>query len=118
MDTKLLARIGAGAFVAVALTMTVLQLREEPEVSPTETITVSKADDDPLPEMLRLCSELGQLAETTNECRQAWAENRRRFLAPGARPKERFPQAHPVNDNSARPSGSQPVTVPTKSGGQ
>jgi hypothetical protein len=29
MDTKLFARIGAGAFVAIALTMSVLQLREE-----------------------------------------------------------------------------------------
>ena len=35
MDTKLFARIGAGAFVAVALTMSVLQLREErPEPLP------------------------------------------------------------------------------------
>ena len=31
MDTKLFARIGAGAFVAVALTMTALQLREDPD---------------------------------------------------------------------------------------
>ena len=118
MDTKLFARIGAGAFVAIALTMTVLQLREEPKVSPTETITVSEADGDPLPEMLRLCSELGQLAETTNECRQAWAENRRRFLAPGARPMARFPQPDPVIDNSGQPIRSQPIVVPSKSGGQ
>jgi hypothetical protein len=49
MDTKLFARIGAGAFVAIALTMSVLQLREErPEPLP-EVITVFEPDGDPLP---------------------------------------------------------------------
>ena len=44
MDTKLFARIGAGAFVAIALTMSVLQLREErPEPLP-EIITVFEPD--------------------------------------------------------------------------
>jgi len=112
MDTKLFARIGAIAFVAVAITMTALQLREERKPDRTEIVTVSDPDGDPLPEMLRLCSELGQLAETTNECRQAWAENRRRFLAPGARPMERFPKAGPMNGNSGQPS-----VAPSGSGG-
>ena len=118
MDTKLFARIGAIAFVAVAITMSALQLREERKPEPIEAVTVNEPDGDPLPEMLRLCSELGQLAETTNECRQAWAENRRRFLAPGARPMERFPQGQPIIDNSGQASPSQPVAVPPKSGGQ
>lgn len=116
MNTKLLARLGAGAFVAIALTMTALQLREEPKVPATETMTVPEPDGDPLPEMLRLCSELGQIAETTNECRQAWAENRRRFLAPGARPMERMPQPAPVIEESGEPSRSQAVPAPPKSG--
>ncbi|ATE66826.1 putative entry exclusion protein TrbK-alt [Rhizorhabdus dicambivorans] len=118
MDTKLFARIGAIAFVAVAITMTALQLREERKPDRTEIVTVSDPDGDPLPEMLRLCSELGELAETTNECRQAWAENRRRFLAPGARPKERFPQAGPIIDSSGQPSQSQPVVVSSGTGGR
>lgn len=110
MNTKLLARLSAGAFVAIALTMAALQLREEPKVAPTETIAVAETEGDPLPGMLRLCSELGQAAETTNECRQAWAENRRRFLAPGARPMERMPQPAPVTEDSG-----QPVAVPSNS---
>lgn len=117
MDTKLFARIGAVAFVAIALTTTALQLREERKPELTEAVTVNEPDGDPLPEMLRLCSELGQLAETTNECRQAWAENRRRFLAPGARPMERFPQPNPVTSDSVRPPQSQPVAVPSNTGG-
>lgn len=118
MDTKLFARIGAVAFVAFALTMTALQLREERKPEQTQAVTVAERDGDPLPEMLRLCSELGQLAETTNECRRAWAENRRRFLAPGARPMERMPQPAPVIDNSGQSSPSQPVVLPSPTGGQ
>jgi conjugative transfer region protein TrbK len=80
MDTKLFARIGAGAFVAIALTMSVLQLREErPEPLP-EVITVFEPDSDPLPAQLRACAAMGELALSSPDCRAAWAEKRRRFL--------------------------------------
>ena len=80
MDTKLFARIGAGAFVAIALTMSVLQLREErPEPLP-EIITVFEPDGDPLPGQLRACAAIGELALSSPDCRAAWAEKRRRFL--------------------------------------
>lgn len=80
MDSKLFARIGAGAFVAVALTLSLLQLREErPELLP-EIITVLEPDGDPLPAILRTCSDMGELALSSPDCREAWAENRRRFL--------------------------------------
>ena len=80
METKLFARIGAGAFVAVALTMTVLQLREEPASPEPEIITVWEPDGDPLPAQLRACSAMGELAVSSPDCRTAWAEKRRRFL--------------------------------------
>lgn len=80
MDTRLFARIGAGAFVAVALTMTVLDLREEPKVPPPEIITVFEPDGDPLPAQLKACAAMGELALSTPDCRAAWAEKRRRFL--------------------------------------
>jgi conjugative transfer region protein TrbK len=80
MDTKLFARIGAGAFVAVALTMSVLQLREEPAPPPTEVITVWEPDGDPLPAQLRACAAMGEQALSAPDCRAAWAEKRRRFL--------------------------------------
>lgn len=80
MDTKLFARLGAGAFVAIALTMSVLQLREErPEPLP-EVITVFEPDGDPLPGQLRACAAMGELALSSPDCRAAWAEKRRRFL--------------------------------------
>ena len=80
MDSKLFARIGAGAFVAVALTMSVLQLREEPELPPAEASIVWVPDGDPLPATLRACSAMGEQALSSPDCRAAWAEKRRRFL--------------------------------------
>lgn len=80
MDTKLFARIGAGAFVAIALTMSVLQLREERPAPLPEVITVWEPDGDPLPAQLRACAAMGELALSSPDCRAAWAEKRRRFL--------------------------------------
>ena len=80
MDTKLFARIGAGAFVAVALTMTVLDLREEPGPPPPQSITLFEPDGDPLPGQLKACAAMGELALSSPDCRAAWAEKRRRFL--------------------------------------
>lgn len=80
MDTKLFARIGAGAFVAIALTMSVLQLREERPAPLPEIITVWEPDGDPLPAQLRACLAMGELALSSPDCRAAWAEKRRRFL--------------------------------------
>lgn len=80
MDSKLFARIGAGTFVAVALTMTVLGLREEPELPSTEFSNDGVPDGDPLPATLRACSAMGEQALSSPDCRAAWAEKRRRFL--------------------------------------
>ena len=80
MDTKLFARIAAGAFVAVALTMTVLTLREEREVVQSEVVTIQEPDSDPLPGQLKACAAMGELALSSPDCRAAWAEKRRRFL--------------------------------------
>ena len=80
MDSKLFARIGAGVFVAVALTMSLLQLREEPAEPLPESITDLEPDGDPLPAILRACSNMGELALSSPDCHEAWAEKRRRFL--------------------------------------
>ena len=60
--------------------LTVLDLREEPRLPPTETITVFEPDGDPLPAQLRACAAMGELALSTPDCHAAWAEKRRRFL--------------------------------------
>jgi conjugative transfer region protein TrbK len=80
MDIRLFARIGAIGFVAVVLTMTALQLREEPRPVPMEVTTVFEPDGDPLALQLRACAQMGELALSSPDCRAAWAEKRRRFL--------------------------------------
>lgn len=110
MDTKLFARIGAGAFVAIALTMSVLQLREErPEPLP-EVITVFEPDGDPLPAQLRACAAMGELALSSSDCLAAWAEKRRRFL--GQEGEASTPASDPAaqaSDAPAPPSQPQPA---------
>lgn len=92
MDTKLFARVGAIAFVGVAITMTALQLREEPVRVVPEVIDVTDPDSDLLPELLRQCNAMGEAAARDPICHAAWAEKRRRFLgkdrhaAPGPGP--------------------------------
>ena len=102
MDTKLFARIGAGAFVAIALTMSLLQLREGPEVTPIETETVWEPDGDPLPAQLRACAAMGELALSSPDCRAAWAEKRRRFL--GVESEASEADSDPAVDATAAPT--------------
>lgn len=90
MDTNLFARIAAGAFVAVALTMTVLTLREEREVVQSAVVTIREPDGDPLPGQLKACAAIGELALSAPDCRAAWAEQRQRFL--GIEPGEASPE--------------------------
>ncbi len=103
MDTKLFARIGAGAFVAIALTMSVLQLREEPMPSPPEVITVWEPDGDPLPAQLRVCAAMGEQALSAPDCRAAWAEKRRRFLRVDSKASERPADADALPSTSDAP---------------
>ena len=109
MDTKLFARIGAGAFVAIALTMSVLQLRKERPTPLPEVITVVEPDGDPLPAQLRACAAMGEHALSSLECRAVWAEKRRRFLGSGADPSK--PAADAAADSSAA-AASDPATEP------
>ncbi len=113
MDTKLFARIGAGTFVAIALTMSLLQLHEGPEVTLPETITVWEPDSDPLPAQLRACSAIGELALSSPDCRAAWAEKRRRFL--GIESNVSDPASDTEVDTTAAPT---PPSEPQPAKGQ
>lgn len=99
MDTKLLARIGAVIFVAIAITMTAIEMSQAPEPARDEPAAVADntATADPLLIELRRCQSLGASGASDPDCLRAWAENRRRFLAPGARPA-----AHIADDTSTK----------------
>ena len=91
MDSKLLARIGAIVFVAIAITMTAIEMSRPPELMREVPVAVAETPaTDPLLIELRRCQSLGQAGASDPDCLRAWAENRRRFLAPGARPAARI----------------------------
>lgn len=84
MNGTILARIAAIAFVAFAITATVLALREDHRPSDVTTAppAVRKQNDtDPLQAELQRCQALGEAATRDPECLEAWAESRRRFLS-------------------------------------
>lgn len=118
MDTKLMARIGAIIFVAIAITMTAIQLREAPKPgADPELVMIDEPDSDLLRAELVRCSGIGEAGASDPACLRAWAENRRRFLTPGARPKERMPvpsdnasESSPFGE--AEPLGNDGAPIP------
>ena len=101
MDSKLFARIGAGAFVAIAITMAVLELREEPAPSPGDVIAAAHEAGDDTKATLAYCAALGFEAASVDICTAAWAAERRRFLGQAERDAAVVP---PVTDNSGDPT--------------
>lgn len=91
MDGKLLARLGAVVFVAVAITATAIEMtrkEEEPASQVLRPVQVMPAD--PLREAQRRCQLLGEAASRDTECLRVWAETRDRFL--GIAPAPASPQ--------------------------
>jgi conjugative transfer region protein TrbK len=103
MTSKLFARVGAGAFVAIAITMAVLELREEPAPPQVEIVTVPDESGDDAKATLAFCSELGLEAASVDVCTEAWAAERRRFLGQA----ERAPA-----ENDAAPSAATVESAP------
>jgi conjugative transfer region protein TrbK len=90
MDMKLAARIGAATFVALAITATAIEASRKEE-APARAFAPAVVQTDPLRVELARCQLLGEGGARDPACLRAWAENRRRFLAPGSRPMERMP---------------------------
>lgn len=117
MDGKMLARLGAVVFVAVAVTATAIELsRKEEEPTVRDLSRAATAPVDPLREELLRCQLLGESGPRDAACLRAWAENRQRFLAPGARPVERLPEAPPAlrpSRNTTAPAEDDPIRKET-----
>ena len=94
MDMKMLARLGALVFVAVAILATAVEFGRK-EVEPSPLPSASSGEPDPLRAELVRCQMLGEAGIRDTACLRAWAENRRRFMAPGARPMERLSETPP-----------------------
>jgi conjugative transfer region protein TrbK len=99
MQTKTVVRIAAVAFVAVAITVSAIQVRmSSTPVESGRAAAPTLAGADPLlPELVR-CQSIGAAGATDRDCLRAWAENRRRFLAPGSRSATALPVAGAASD--------------------
>lgn len=81
MEGKVLARIAAIVFVAVAITATVIEMtREDVFTAPAPSVPSLQPPTDPLREGQRRCQRLGETAANDAECLHIWAETRDRFL--------------------------------------
>ena len=81
MDGKMLARLGAVVFVAIAITATAIEMtRKEEALAPTTTRQLQPPTPDPLRAGQRRCQQLGEAATRDPECLSIWAESRDRFL--------------------------------------
>jgi len=80
MDGRMLARLGAIVFVALAITATAIEMTRKQEAPATRPALVVTPSRDPLRENLRRCQLLGQAAAGDADCLRVWAETRDRFL--------------------------------------
>ncbi|KFL26213.1 putative entry exclusion protein TrbK-alt [Brucella intermedia] len=80
MDGKMLARLGAIVFVAVAITATVIELNRKEDAPASSPAPLHQSAYDPLRESQRRCQKLGQKALDDTDCLRVWAETRDRFL--------------------------------------
>jgi len=78
MDGKLLARLGAVVFVAIAITATAIEMKEGAPAE--EPARLAEPVRDSLREAQRWCQQLGQSAASDADCMRVWAETRDRFL--------------------------------------
>jgi conjugative transfer region protein TrbK len=79
MDGKMLARLGAILFVAMAITATAIEMTRK-EDAPASPLRIVQPERDPLREGQRRCQQLGTTAASDAECLRVWAETRDRFL--------------------------------------
>ena len=80
MDGKMLARLGAVVFIAIAVTATAIDMARKDEPSAPPPAPAFQPPADPLRETLRRCQQLGEAAASDPDCLAAWAESRDRFL--------------------------------------
>ena len=80
MDGKMLARLGAIIFVAIAITATAIEMTRKEEAPAVSPASLQEPARDPLREGQRRCQQLGQKAAEDSECMRVWAESRDRFL--------------------------------------
>ena len=91
MDGKMLARLSAIIFVAIAITATAIEVTRKEEPAQVRPARALQPPRDPMRDSLRRCQQLGQMAVSNPDCLATWAESRDRFL--GREPAPSAPQS-------------------------
>ena len=120
MDGKILVRLGAVAFVAIAIVAMVTEIKRSADRQDgfaAETRPVRKRD--PLDTELSRCSSLGEAGSRDPLCLKAWAENRRRFLGqmnPAASPAPTAPTTLFPNAPGSADEPGPVAPIPSQAG--
>ncbi len=80
MDGRMLARLAAIVFVAIAITASLIEMSRKDEPVPTLTAPVAQFSDDPMRADLRRCQQMGRAALDDEDCLATWQRTRDRFL--------------------------------------
>jgi conjugative transfer region protein TrbK len=81
MDGKMLARLAAVVFVAIALTVAAIDRARQENATPVaRSAPAVEPSIDPLRDEQRRCQQLGEAAADDSECLAVWAKTRDRFL--------------------------------------
>ena len=92
MEGKVLARIAAIVFVAVAITAAIIEMtREDVSSVPAPSAPSLQPPTDPLREGQRRCQQMGEAAANDANCLRIWAETRDRFLGRTSAPTTSAP---------------------------
>ncbi len=86
MEGKVLARIAAIVFVAVAITAAIIVMTLEDAPAPAPSARVRQAPPDPLRLEQRRCQKMGEAAASDADCLRIWSEGRDRFLGQSSAP--------------------------------
>ena len=85
-------RVLAILLLTVAMTVTVIRLREEGDLPEPPGPEIRLFPEDPLRAEQRRCQEMGEAAAKDEKCLNVWAETRDRFL--GRTPDPKASQEH------------------------
>jgi conjugative transfer region protein TrbK len=107
VQTKWFARAGVGVFLAIVAAVSVMETRSQPAaIDQPVRESIAAAEVDPLRAQLGRCQAIGEAGARDPACLRAWAENRRRFLAPGARPAASLREAGDGQGDAVGNSGA------------
>ncbi|RDD97810.1 conjugal transfer protein TrbK [Paracoccus pantotrophus] len=80
MEGKAMARLIAILFLAIVMTVTLIQMERSGELPPLPGRQSQSQPEDPLREGHRRCQQMGVAAAEDAECLAIWAATRDRFL--------------------------------------